>query len=482
MSHQKHTAAEIATFRALHEGSEEVTLAEFRRRWQSPEVTRALQLSRRIVPIQNELTPILDKRVEAMPGSFTYGVDAQVGGVESEITALNEWVDGTAFGTGRSVQSAMWEMAEDQEFAGTIAITMGLLNGEAWARLRDPAGMSVVCDPMDPRELTSVTFRWSVQSGDEEVQYREVITKQGRAVYKGDGGEPIEQEVWALKFVPVVLIPRRQLKGSPLGDSAVPQLLESYLSMLWALYLINVANRYAGKVWCPEGQYDDGWALPDEDDSQATVTNPIVPGMFHPKPIKQVGSTDIPAGALEQFREALAALYRVGKVRRADEGADMRSGKAMLIDTMELRNYTQKKVDLLRFGLGRMADMRAWLTGAKAYPEPCGASVEIPDLVGADPEEQRSRASLHLQGYEKGLYKKREAVFRAWQSYDLIDQDVDVKKLAEEQDQAAEDAMAAMEDALSRELAAGASEDEDQDKGQNSGSTGEEDKADGQDS
>lgn len=438
MSHRAHAAEEIRSWRLVAEGDREETLAKFRDRWQSPEVSTSNQASRRAVPIQNELTPIIEKRVEAMPQTFD--VAAEEGGAsEQEVAELGEWL-GECLEGGRSLYGAMGEIAEDQEVPGNVALVAGRgEDGKIWARIRDTCGLEVETEPLSPREIKAVVFRWQVPLGVEggasrNREYVERFSAEGRTLTI-DGR--VEEADGPLGFIPVVIIPRRVRKNSPLGDSAMPMLEEAYLSLLWALYLINRANRFAGKVWCPDPSADDGWALPDQDGNKVT-TLPIVDGAFHPIPLKQVGAHDIPAGALEQYREALDTLYRVGKVRRPlGDSADMRSGKAMLIDTLELRRYTEAKCELVKGGLEALCNLWGWLSGKRSHPEPLGVTVQLPDLVQDDPGEQRERAGLWLDARRAGECT-RPQFFRAWQRLGMVDDDEDPDALAAEVEEDAE--------------------------------------------
>ena len=438
MSHRAHAAEEIRSWRLIAEGDREETLAKFRERWQSVEVSTSNQASRRAIPVQNELTPIVEKRVEAMPQTFEVMPD-EGGATEEEAAALDKWLGGCLEG-GRSLYGAMGEIAEDQEIIGNAALVAGRKeDGTVWVRIRDTCGLEIESEPLSPREIRAVVFRWQVGLGVDggatrNREYVERFGPEGRTL--SIDGVMTEQDE-GLGFIPVVIIPRRVRKNSPLGDSAMPMLEEAYMSLLWALYLINRANRFAGKVWCPDAAADDGWALPDQDGNKVT-TLPIVPGAFHPIPLRQVGSQDIPAGALEQYREALDTLYRVGKVRRPlGDSADMRSGKAMLIDTLELRRYTENKAKLAKQGLESLCDIWGWLSGRRSYPDPMGVTVQLPDLVQDDPGEQRERAGLWLDARRAGECT-RPQFFRAWQRLGMVDDDDDPDALAAEVEEDAE--------------------------------------------
>jgi hypothetical protein len=424
VSFDGYSADAIGKFRDLFRGDLDTTVREFRDRWESSQLTQGKNVTSRHIVVQNELSPILAKRIESMPKSFAYKVDEEQGGAEKDAADLSAWAGRSISPDGRTLYEMLPESHEDQEIAGSAALRIGFdkSTGEPWLAVRDTEGMTVKSDPMNPHELTEVRFTWWVDG----VQFEEVLTADSRTVMKA--GEVTESDE-GFGWVPVVLVPRCICKGTPVGTSGVAELLQGYMNVLLALYWMTIANKYAGKVWCVDPAADDGWALADQDGGGVTKWR-IIPGAFHPVPIKQVGSQDIPAGALAQYTEAIQSLYRQGKVRMpGGDQADMRSGKAMLIDTLELRDYLIGKVARLRRALEQIGDRWGWLMGRKVYPEPLGVIAEFPDLVDDDPAEARERGKIWLDLW-KGGGATLLGLLTEWQRLGLLDQDASPDKMA----------------------------------------------------
>ncbi|MEK9722308.1 MAG: hypothetical protein VW405_02330, partial [Rhodospirillaceae bacterium] len=246
-------------------------------------------------------------------------------------------------------------------------------------------------------------------------------------------------------FLPVVIIPREVIHGSPIGRSGVHELFEAYLHFLWSAYMLNVANKYEGfGVYCPDGRYDTGALLGDDSNSQPTAFR-ISPGCLYPIPITKVGGGINIESIATQLREARRTLYKIGRVRESsDQNADMRSGKALAIDTHELRDYVVRKVALLRVGLESIFDQWAWLEGIVPVGEKSGITVEFDSLDGQDQAENTRRAELWLKLLQAGKCD-RETFLRQWQRFGMLDPEADIaaleEKLAEAEESSAVESM-----------------------------------------
>ena len=427
-----YTSDEIEEFRALAEGDPDATISAWRSRFQSSELSDGKEVSKRNLPIQNDLTPIVDKRIEAMPSTFQFTPDENLGSDSGLADKLNAWAAGMVMEDGRDLFTALEEIYTDQEVDGAAAIVLSTNDlGVPQLAIRDVSHLEVETDPLRPRLVISAVFEWEQDVDGKAVKYVQEITKTEQ-ILRIDG-EPDVVTAWPHGFLPVVIIPRNLQKASPLGTSSLPALKEAYLSVLNALAWLNLANKFSGKMFCPDPAGDDGWAVPDQAGGGITEMR-VIPGAFHPIPMKQFGSDSQPTGILEQYREALGALYRLGKVRKpGDEGADMRSGKAMIVDTVELLMYIATKVAMLRIGLSQLANMVAWLMegSGRAYPEPAGVFAEFPDSNDADPQEQRERAKLWSDEEKNGGATTRQK-FAGWQANGMLDENANPDDMADE--------------------------------------------------
>lgn len=402
----------LALYRALVRGDREATIGAVKDRYVATDTISqsvgGYDETRRNFPVLNELGAIIGRRIDAMPNTFE---------IESEDEAAQEavraWASGVVTDKGGDLYSLAYGIARDQERDGNAVLIPYVEDGAFRVLLRDTEAMEVTLDPDTGRPVS-----YAFQYGDGEHVYRqtvdaESITTNGVAVPHG------------LPEIPVIVIPREDDHGSPVGVSGVAELLEAYLHFLWSSYLLNTANKYESHgVYCPDPSGDTGAFLPDASGSGRKQFR-ISPGMLYPISIKKVGGNINLDSLLEQVREAKATLYRIGRVRQDRQGADMRSGKAQLIDTAEMRDYAERKLGLVRAGLNRV--VRMWATWAGLAPSVF--LVTFPSLQDDDMAEQTKRAELALKAVE--VFGVAVAA-KIWQGAGLIDEDMDLSTMIAE--------------------------------------------------
>lgn len=430
---------DLAVIRSVIRGDFNATYGLFRERFFSGlNITSAdYEESRRNVLVENELGVIMARRTKAMPKSWEFKADAEQGGSEDLADELNAWASGPICDRGLSLFAMTGAIDEDQEHDGNAALVMSGQPGALRLALRDTEQLGLEIDPLT-QDFTGAAFDWSYslpgQGGQkgEEYQYRHWITEKGSELLI-NGKAQAEKAEAGYGFLPLALIPRSVDRGSPIGKSGACELMEAYLCLLWCAYLMNTANKYeAHGVYCPPAGVDPSVFF---DASGKTMTSfRISPGCFYPYPLQKVGGGINLASVSDQYAKAEATLYRLGMVKKdRGESYDMRSGKAMVIDTQELRDYIGTKLALRRAGLERVANMYAWATGKAPIGQPSGIVVECEALDTEDPQQSNARAELWLKARIANKCTTAQ-MLRQWQRLGLIDEDASADDMAREID------------------------------------------------
>ncbi len=429
--------ATLATYRSLYRGDAGATYQALLDKFLAAEIaiTQGYQEARRNFPLRNELRNIIDARVQAMPKAWEYKAGPEA---EDDLAEeLNGWAAGPYADRGRSLYAMTSPICHDQELDGNAVPVMAMgTDGIPRVALRDSEQMALEVDLLT-QEPKAIEFAWGVTlpgtgaNPGRAIQYVHKITADGVETMTADG-KTVEGFVpGQFQFLPAVIIPRNHEHGSPIGKSGVAELAESYLDFLWAAYLMNVANKYeAFGVYTPKAGVD----VSPFYDSTGKIINSfqISPGCFYPLPLDKVGGGINIDSIREQYDRAEATLYRLGKVKRnPEQSADMRSGKAMVVDSQAMREYVADKLTSLRIGLERIADMYCWAMGRTQVGERCGLVVEFDLAEAQDPEQNFKRADLWLKA-RMASKVTQEQMLRAWQRLDLIDEDADIEKMAEE--------------------------------------------------
>lgn len=414
----------LETFRSLYRGDRAATVGMLKARFIAFDVSfeSALSESHRNFPVENELKAVLDKRIDGMPNTFSITHEE-----EPRQEAADEWAGARITARGRSLY-ASWNMqARDQELDGNVALILSGKPDALRVAVRDTVAMTVDVDQLSGK-AERYRFAWSEKApGGEGIDYMETIDATSHSVQVGGR---VSRTVHGYGFIPVVVIPREEVHGSPVGVSAVSELIEAYAFYLWSVYLLNVANKYeAGGIYCPDPASDTGAMLPDDTTAQAPSFR-MTPGGYFPIPTKKVGGNITAESIRAQIDNATETLYRLGKVKRdRGDSGDMRSGKALLIGTLELMDYVQRKLSLMRDGLVQLLDMWAWARGETPIGEPSGYGVEFPAIDDDDASENTKRGELWMKAEAQGVVEV-EDMLQAWQRLKLLDEDADVLAMA----------------------------------------------------
>lgn len=447
-SHQGQ-AMSLQSLRRIAAGDLIATFEAFAERWFAKNQTTSAGLmeSMRNVVIQNELGVILGRRIQAMPKSWEYKADEAQGGDPATVKELNKWASGPVADRGLSLFAITGAIDKDQELDGNAALVMSRVGSDLRLALRDTCQLGVDVDPLT-QEITSAAFQWEyklpIKGSDkpDTFKYEQRIDASASKLLV-NGSERTEKTEQGFGFVPLALIPRCLERGSPVGKSGACDLLEAYKVLLWAAYLLNMANKYeAHGVYCPPPGADS--AIYYDSTGKLITSFQVSPGAFYPFPLAKVGGSINIASIAEQYDRSESTLYRLGMVKKdRGDSTDSRSGKAMVIDTQDLRDYVTDKLALRRAGLERVADMWCWATNKVPVGKRSGIVVECEALDGEDPQENTKRGELWLK-----TRTARECttvqMLRAWQRLGLIDEDVDVVEMARETEESDDSAVGRM--------------------------------------
>jgi len=435
---------DVLSLRAVYVGEQNATIGMFKDRFvagallsSSTTLTSGLEVSDRNILVENELKPLVDERIEAVPTAFEYKASEETPEAVKLAEETNEWAAGRVTPDGHDLVSLFQVMTEDQEKDGRTAVSMGTVekDGETkvWAEARDAARiMPLYGEPDNPALVTGWELRWTRKASGSQpaAEFVEVVTAQTRTLKSG--GKSIEEEEHGLGFIPMVVVPRNIVKGSPIGSSGIGELIQGYLNFLWATYMRNVANKYAAfPVWVPMDEIT-AMALAGDEDGRGATQIEVTPGavlIYRLEP--KGGSVDF--SSLEKQRsDSLECLRRQGRGEQDQAArADMRSGKAKVIGRRGMDRYAGRKLTLLKVGLEMLATIRWWLLNPKMVGTEAPLIVEMADQLDTDPEEQRERGKMWIEMFKVGLAKVIH-VLRQFQRLALIDEDVDVAEMAAE--------------------------------------------------
>lgn len=415
-----------------------------------------LTVSRRDVEIVNELGPIVDARIQAVPLLSSFEPDAtddkkaedadpedgdSKGGssrseAESFAEDLNAWAS-SSDGDSLDLFSAWREVIDDQEGDGVAAVVMGLRDGEPWFEVRDTVGLTVQAQKLNPRKPESISFHWcevepNAKGDPQEIKHEERFTAMDR-VRLADG-KIIEEEPHGLGVIPVVLIPRRRTKGVLIPAPGTAELEEAQLNYLWSRYLLNAANKYeAHGLYCTDPADERADMLPTGGANAGMSKFKTSPGALVPIGIQKVGGSINTQTLQAQCQMNLDSLRRIGKVREQGAGgtADMRSGKAMLVGSEEMRGYIAEKLVFLRAGARRIATLWGILTG-RLQPGDTAPVVPVMETEDdQDPAEATKRGEFWLKVRTAGECTS-ERFYIETQRNGLLDEDADPAAIAAE--------------------------------------------------
>lgn len=411
----------LETYRALYRGDRAATISLIRRTFQADIGDQErLSESARNFGVTNEFRAIIDRRIGAMPSTFMLA--------ESDLDYQEDcakWADGLVTKKGGSLYSLWRKIRRDQERDGACALVVYGKPGAVRVDVRDTDRLSVLLDPVTS-EPSEYRFEWEVrQPGGDVQKFSEVYTEKTRTVEKA-GTKTVEPHNFG--FIPVVLIQRIEDHDFALSPSGGAELIQGYAFLLWTVYLLNVLNKFeAHGVYGPKN--DDGAMLGDGTTGQAANIS-LFPGCWIPVPGEKIGGNITAGPLLRQLEFAMESLYRIGMVKpdRA-ESVDMRSGKAMLIGSQELTDYTAEKCDACREGLSKVLDMWAWIEGKVPVGKPSGLSVAFPQIGDDDQAENTKRAELWAKAKELLGFELVD-ILNAWQRLGMLDDDADIPEMA----------------------------------------------------
>lgn len=505
MSGAQDPKATTEQLRALYDGDRSATMALLKQRFISSSLTIAqvpgYDESTRNMLVENELRPLVDERIEAVPSDFSFEPDSEMpeceepeelrpmgalperpateapeggpGLVEAEsgqgpepedesvIVAepseaetlaadIQEWAEGPCTPEGHDLYALFDKLKADQEIAGTAIVVLGRFGsedparpGEVWVQDRDgaeEAAEPTYGNPSNPREITAWKFTW--YEGARKV----VETYDSTNIVVEVDGKRESKTPHGFGFMPVVVAPRRFVRGKAHGDSGIKEMEEAYLNFLWASYMRNVANKFtAFRVWVPA---DDVTLMMVQGDSDGTGMTRIrvMPGAVLKGNFEARGG-DISLESIENQRaDSLETLRRIGRGEEdSDKRSDQRVAKAMVIGRRGMERYAAGKCVFLKAMLLQIATMRHWILNPGSVGKPIPVCVEFADQRDADPAVMLDRAKLWLEAFKAKLAKPL-MVFKQWQRLKLLDEDAPLEAMAAEIDALGEaDAIASME-------------------------------------
>ena len=206
--------------RALYRGDRDATIQAFRERFQgmssSSTTSTGYDESSRNILVENELKPLVDQRIEAVPTSFE--PQAEEGTPEDRVERFEAWATSTITPQGWDLYASTQQIVSDQELDGAAVCTMGRYDDDSvWLEVRDGAEIEAQHgNPQDPAEVTGWDISWSRLENGREVAYTETWTTTETILTSGSS--ELRRDAHGLGYLPVVVIPRTMEHGGILSQ------------------------------------------------------------------------------------------------------------------------------------------------------------------------------------------------------------------------------------------------------------------------
>lgn len=436
--------------RAIYLGDKQTTLGAFKDRFMgfsgSQGSNAGYDESDRNILVENELKPLIDQRIEALPATFEIESEDDDAGVEIDGESIHElaeaWAKGRATPDGLDLYAVYEQVKRSQEIDGEAVLVLGKTNDVPWVEVRDAVTLDRLSDdPSNPARVTGWRIGWTRIKEGREVPCVETITETTWTLL--EGAEVIKDEAHGLGFIPVVVIPRTMELGGAMSMPGPGELVEAYLNFLWANYLRNIANKYtAFRVWCPNDDITAA-ALAGDGAVGGVSSHSVYPGAILKANLVPRGG-DVDLSSIENQRaDSLRTLREIGRGESDPQSrTDMRSGKASVIQSQGLMRYAATKALLIRLGLGQLFTIWARLAGHIGPDEESGICVLLHDQDKADPAEARMTGEMWIKAYAAGLVTE-ERVLKEFQRLALLDEDTDIDAMIAELQEKAEASQAA---------------------------------------
>lgn len=342
---------DLVKYQKFYDGDRTYIYNEFVSRRVNSDIATEDRLSVRDFYYQNEIKTIQDTRVNFVPTSFDLEVQSKAGEVREELTnEVLEWLDGPWFGKGQSLWEALPGYYKTQENAGTLFLKLLVKDKQIQVQKPYSEDVTITVDSADVSKVISYEFKWyetvTFEDGSEqEVEIREVVDLESYKRYQA--GALMSETAHGLDFIPVVIIVREEVEGSPYGSSGIEGLIESQNNVNVALTKRAWATKYNSfQVWCPEQ---------GEDVTPGTSLK-VTPGALSPIAIKAVGGNIDLVSIENELDDCLTHLYRTGCVSRPDDKEVITADSGVALNTKlePMKRYTEGKLVYLKDGFEKL--------------------------------------------------------------------------------------------------------------------------------
>lgn len=342
---------DLVKYQKFYDGDRTYIYNEFVSRRVNSDIATDDRLSVRDFYYQNEIKTIQNTRINFVPTVFDVEVQSKNGDANEGLTKeVLDWLGGPWFGQGRSFWEALPGYYKMQENAGTLFLKLLIKDKQIQVQKPYSEDVTITVDSADVSKIVSYEFKWYetvtfLDGTEQEVEIKEVVD--GESYKRYQAGELMEETRHGLDFIPVVIIVRDEIEGSPYGSSGIEELIESQNNVNVALTKRAWATKYNSfQVWCPEQGADvaPGTSLK------------VTPGALSPIAIKAVGGNIDLSSIENELDDSLTHLYRTGCVPRPDdkEVITAESGVALNTKLEPLKRYTEGKVVYLKDGFEKL--------------------------------------------------------------------------------------------------------------------------------
>lgn len=404
-------------------------------------------MSSRNFDTENHIKSIIDARVFVTPNTFD--VDA---GEDTATKALLEWLEMPVFGGGQNFWENQLRWNLDLEIYGHI-----------YLQFFDRKGVLNINQFPPPLEIKVITSEFNVDDIQEylikidpsterrrEGTREEKIGQRGekRIIFNEDGvrteGFGASENVPRVAnetngLLQVQRIRRIPRSNSPYGIGGVEELIESQISISFYTMCNFQAVKYGafGMFTPPKGMSEDEWKL-WLDAYKSDSSHKIYPGALKLYPLENIAGNPFINEIDTLTMRKVDHIYQIGKVPRKKENMDLRSGKAMLFASHDLRIYTEMKTRSLARQWEKLFAKWFVLSGRIEDLDEAEITVTYPSFELQDASETKvssdSLKELHDDGVITGATRLKEVV-----KLGIVDEDTDVAA----ETQAAEDEKAA---------------------------------------
>lgn len=341
----------VQKYRDYFYGVTASVFAGFKTRFMDPALTNTtLQMQQFNFSCQNEVRPILEKRIAGIPAAATVRVvstDAKGAEVENEAqsAALAEWLAMPYF-DGAPFESALDSWPRLLERDGDLYLMVSLVDGWPVITHLDALDTRPIIDPSNIRTATEFVCKYDVEQigadgASTTVTITKTITAKSFKTESTAASATAEEQEHGFREAPVVWMRREDVDGEVYGRSGVADLIEPQDNLNRCLTNIGMANKYGGQpIVCAE---ESGAPTPD------SVV--IAPGTFIPYPVKTVNAGGAPQAMFDELEKEADHIYRIGMVsrNRTNESgiATADSGVALLVLNIDGRRYVADLIDRL---------------------------------------------------------------------------------------------------------------------------------------